>query len=248
MTGSKYRTPALEKGLDILELLAREKRPLLTTQMANLLDRSMGEIFRMVMTLLDRGYIENSEGGDAYILSSKLFLLGMASGSSQNLVASAIPIMQALCKKTGEACHLVITANDQIVVIARVEAPGDTGYTVRVGHVRPIALSNSGIVLYAFQPDGIREQWRDRLIKTVSAGEWRAFEANADMAREQGRMVRQSAIVKAVTDISCPIFSDLGIAAALTMPYLESHVSADLQTCVDEVRIAAEALSRELGG
>ena len=57
MPESKYRAPALEKGLDILELLSRQKRPLLISQMASLLERSVSEIFRMAMVLVERGYL-----------------------------------------------------------------------------------------------------------------------------------------------------------------------------------------------
>lgn len=53
----KYRAPALEKGLDILELLARNSSPMTTSQMACALGRSVSELFRMVLALEYRGYI-----------------------------------------------------------------------------------------------------------------------------------------------------------------------------------------------
>jgi DNA-binding IclR family transcriptional regulator len=59
----KYRAPALEKGLDILELLARNGAPMTTSQMAVTLGRSVSELFRMVLALEFRGYIESSPDG-----------------------------------------------------------------------------------------------------------------------------------------------------------------------------------------
>ena len=59
----KYRAPALEKGLDILELLARHGAPMTTSQMAATLGRSVSELFRMVLALEFRGYIEASPDG-----------------------------------------------------------------------------------------------------------------------------------------------------------------------------------------
>ena len=182
------------------------------------------------------------------VLTNKLFLLGMGTAPNQNLVAKAIPLMNNLAKKTQEACHLVVTADDQIIVIVRVEAPGDLGYSVRVGHVRPLTVSNSGIVLFAFEAEKTRDKWRERLIRTVSPEDWSAFEASAAEARREGVMVRQSSFVKSVTDISCPVFSAHGIVAALTMPYLETRLSANINDCIQFVKDAARDLSYELGG
>ena len=42
---SRYRAPALEKGLDVLELLAAETEPMTLTAIVNQLGRSHGELF-----------------------------------------------------------------------------------------------------------------------------------------------------------------------------------------------------------
>ena len=46
-----YAAPALEKGLDILELLASAEQSMTTGQIADALGRSKNEIFRMVFVL-----------------------------------------------------------------------------------------------------------------------------------------------------------------------------------------------------
>ena len=67
-TERKYRAPALEKGLDILELLARATAPMTISQIASALGRSVSELFRMVIALEHRGYItQASEGRDGYV-------------------------------------------------------------------------------------------------------------------------------------------------------------------------------------
>src|SRR5215472_779303 len=54
-TTSRYLAPALEKGLDILELFAREPTGLTKSDVARQLGRTMSEIFRMMSCLEDRG-------------------------------------------------------------------------------------------------------------------------------------------------------------------------------------------------
>ena len=53
----KYPVPALDKGLDILELLAERPDGLTQAEVARSLGRSVGEIFRMLNALLRRGYL-----------------------------------------------------------------------------------------------------------------------------------------------------------------------------------------------
>ena len=66
-----YAAPALEKGLDILELLARSNVPLSQKEIAQKLGRTIGELYRMVMCLVERGYLVNLD--DRFIVSTKLF-------------------------------------------------------------------------------------------------------------------------------------------------------------------------------
>ena len=52
-----YAAPALEKGLDIIELLSASDHPLTARSIAEQLGRSKSEIFRMVYVLVERGYL-----------------------------------------------------------------------------------------------------------------------------------------------------------------------------------------------
>lgn len=248
MPDRKYSAPALEKGLDILELLAARKRPLTISQMSSEMDRSVSELFRMVQVLEDRGYVSAGGRGEGFELTNKLFSLGMSRGPSHNLLTNALPLMQRLSAETQQACHLVIASENRMVVIARVEAPGDLGFSVRVGHQRPLVHSTSGILLYAHQPDEAKAEWRARLSAGEAPEVWKAFEAEARLALDQGYATSRSEFVEAITDVSCPVFSDAGVIAALTMPHLTSRDGASLDSCIVALKATARDVSAELGG
>ena len=70
----RYTAPALEKGLDILELFAREAGGMIKSEVARRLNRTTSEVFRMLICLQRRGYI--SQGPDErYRLTLRLFEL-----------------------------------------------------------------------------------------------------------------------------------------------------------------------------
>jgi len=148
---SKYRAPALEKGLEILELIARETVPLSLSEISQKLGRSKSEIFRMIVALETLGYIARPDGDEGYRITNRLFMLGMAQPPIRSLQDTALPVMQAVANTVMQSCHLVVPVDDEIVVIARVDSPGDIGYAVRLGHKRPINLTASGAALFAFQ-------------------------------------------------------------------------------------------------
>lgn len=245
---SKYRAPALEKGLDVLELLASAKSPMTLSQISARLDRSVSELFRMVQVLEVRGYVGMSASGDGFELTNKLFSLGISRGPSQNLLASALPMMQALSDQTRQACHLAIASDDRMVVIARIEAPGDLGFSVRVGYQRPLAHSTSGLVLYAFQKPKVREKWRALLRPDLPQDEWTQFEAQAEQAQSQGYFSAPSSYIDGITDISCPVINDMGVIAALTMPWIHIEDGISLDDALLRLKATAKTLSNTLGG
>ena len=53
-----YSAPALEKGLDILELLSSSNSGLSQAEIAKTLNRTVNEIYRMLTILVSRNYIE----------------------------------------------------------------------------------------------------------------------------------------------------------------------------------------------
>ncbi len=230
-TERRYRAPALEKGLDILELLAREGEPLNTPQMAAKLGRSVSELFRMVLTLEDRGYIVQARGREGYGLTNKLFSMGLAQTPMRSLVELATPEMKALADQIGQSCHMTVVSNQQIVVVARIESPRDLGFSVRLGYRRPVMDSTSGVVLYAFMPEEEREQGLRELESVGEAMTVENFRARVDRARQNAYVKNPSDFVDGVVDLSAPIIGSKGVIAALTIPYVRCFPE---KTDVDE--------------
>jgi DNA-binding IclR family transcriptional regulator len=241
-----YRAPALEKGLDVLELLAANRGGLTLTQISSALERSSSELFRMVQVLEARGYVGRAADEDGLILTNKLFALGMARAPAKDLLEAALPTMRAVCPRIGQSCHLAVASGDQMVVVARVEAPGDQGFSVRVGYRRKIVQATSGLVLYAFQTESERRRWGEELRAGVTAATWKAFEAEAAKAREDGYVRADSYVTKAVVDLSVPIYGPDGVAAALTCPYVDTPSAIPMPETIANLQKAAAEITSEI--
>lgn len=241
----KYRAPALEKGLDVLELLSSHHAPMTPSALSQELGRSVSELFRMIQVLEFRGYIEPSPEG--YRLTNRLFTLGMAQAPVKSLAETALPVMRELARATGQSCHLVVRSADQIVVIARIESPGDLGYSVRIGYRRNLIEATSGLLLYGCASSTGRAELGALLIQRFGTQKAKRFFKTAETVSAQGHVERESDFVKGVTDLVAPVMGADGIVATLITPFIQHHPPVcDMATAVDRLRQAAATISAEM--
>jgi len=245
-SGRRYRAPALEKGLEILELLAGEARPMLLSAIGPRLGRSTNELFRMMQVLQYRGFIDQDAGG-GYRLTDKLFSLGMEQPRTRNLLEVALPAMRQLAVTIGQSCHLAVHSKGQIVVIARMESDEQIGFTVRVGYRRSLLKTTSGAVLYAHQNDHTRKRWAAMWEPQPSAQELATFLQRCDSIRGRGHEMAVSGFVAGVTDISAPVMRGGQAAAALTVPFVHSNpLRLPMEETVGHIEAAAREISEQL--
>ncbi|WP_070107436.1 IclR family transcriptional regulator [Burkholderia plantarii] len=248
----RYRAPALDKGLDILELLAEQKEGLTRTEITKRLGRNASEIYRMLERLVARQYVTRSSGGDRYTLSLKLFALAHRNPPTSRLIAEALPPMQRFAENAGQSCHLSVYDRGDLLVIAQVDDPGAWGISVRLGSRVGLADSASGHLVLAFQTPGQRRLMLDEHAKLDSAASFDndMFEAAVSDVRQQGGIRRESRRAFGITDIAFPVLGPSGHAiAALTCPYvqrIDAHDAPSPCAVAALLRRTAEGLS--MGG
>jgi DNA-binding IclR family transcriptional regulator len=217
----KYRAPALDKGLDILELLAATEDGLSQAEIAKALDRSPNEIYRMLDRLVRRAYVRRTSA-DRYELTLKLFELAHMTPPIRRLVSQATPVLRRFARDAEQAVHLVIHDRNILVVVAQVDSPDYWNVSVRVGSRISLVNTGSGHVFLAFASDEERalmlEDRERRKPEKLTAALWDRLAG----VREQGYEIMASLQVSGVTNLSVPIFGPLGtVIAALTCPYTD---------------------------
>ncbi|MDU0355426.1 IclR family transcriptional regulator [Paraglaciecola aquimarina] len=241
-----YSAPALEKGFEILELLAEVRAPMSLTQISTTLERSKSEIYRMVAALETRGYIARHEGGDVFHITNKLFDLGMKVPPVGTLVEAAFPIMHRLSAKIMQSCHIAVANQQRMVVIARVQSPAIVGLSVRVGHHLELYKTGSGRVLLSYMPENVREASLQNFAQTDEEFDREKCEALFSRILSKGHARSKSPIVTGLTDLSFPIFlgNTKEVIACLTVPFIEEKgISLTLSKTEEFVKQAAAELS-----
>ncbi|PSC03276.1 transcriptional regulator [Alsobacter soli] len=243
---SAYAAPALEKGLDILELLAEVGEPLSTRAIAERLQRSKSEIFRMVFVLQQRGYLVREAGTERLALSRRLFDLGIRTPGGRQLTSVVLPLMERFSEESGQAAHLVVLSRAQTVVIATTSGHLDATLTVRPGYGRPALEANSGLLILAFQSEASRHAlMRDAGPTEREQIDSRELRNLFAAIRLQGHRIAPSRDIIAVTDIVCPVIGHAGHAdAAILVPSLQRHRSVSDEHAI---LVALKAICSEAG-
>lgn len=219
----RYRAPALDKGLDILEALAATEIGLTQAEVAKALDRSPSEIYRMLDRLVRRGYVVRSTS-ERYELSLKLFTLAHRHAPRRRLVALAVPVMRRFAQAAEQSCHLTMFDRGRVVVVAQLDAPGYFGLAIRVGSQVPLFGTGSGHVLLAFQT----AQERTFMLgeHAASTGETApdGLEDRLARLRKRGYERMESRQSRGVTNLAAPVLGpDASVVAAMSCAFL-AHV------------------------
>ncbi|AZO22061.1 MULTISPECIES: IclR family transcriptional regulator [unclassified Mesorhizobium] len=247
----RYRAPALDKGLDILELLASVDGGLTQAEIAKRLDRSPNEFYRMLDRLVKRGYVTRPDG-DRYSLTLKLFGLGQLHAPVRRLVSYATSIMRELAETSWQANQLVVFDRGSAVVIAQQEAPRYWGISIRVGSHISLFDTGSGHVLLAFRSPEEREMMIAEHLRSNEEMKLSPdFFARLDQVRDRGYEMMASLQTAGVYNLSAPVLGPDGRGiAALTIPYItlvNAPSAPDITRTITLLQAAAARLSQLAG-
>ncbi|SDR29692.1 IclR family transcriptional regulator [Pseudovibrio sp. Tun.PSC04-5.I4] len=223
-TADKYRAPALEKGLDIIELLAQYASGLSQAEIAKALDRSPNEIYRMLTTLVRRQYVSRSLEGDRFQLSLKMFSLSNQHPPVNRLLEAALPMLRKTSKDMHQSSHIGMEHQGEIVIVASVEAPSNWSFVLKTGSVIGLWNTGTGRAIAAFQNSEMQQLMFNQHERALGEPEMSLaqFRDILGEVRAQGHVRMPSASTVGVTNLAFPILGPNGDAvAALSCPFME---------------------------
>jgi DNA-binding IclR family transcriptional regulator len=241
-----YSAPALEKGIDIIELLAESESGLTVSEISQSLKRHMSELFRIIIVMEQRGWLQKDPETARYSGTYHVLKLAHRSTPAQTLTSAAAPVMHELSTRINQSCHLVVRSGTQGLVILRQENQRrHANLSVRLGAVIELISSCSGQVLLAH----LTLDERNRVLQSISRSRGVSqarLSAKLNKISRQGFEIHRSPITAGVTDIGYPIRGfDGKVVAALTVPYLHA-LDNSLPTSVEQTRRLLEEAARQI--
>jgi IclR family KDG regulon transcriptional repressor len=245
-----YSIAAVDRALDLLEALARVgPAPLAVLAETAGCTRTAG--FRLLRTLQARGFAIQDDARGLWRLGARWGVLGRAAVEQGALAATAMPVLAALGKATGENTYLRVRDGMESETVAIYQTDPTLRVYTQVGKRGPLHAGASRMLL-AHAPEAVQTQvLAQRLSRFTPATRTDAAWIAADLQRirTRGYLITADEVVAGAVGVAAPVRDASGQVVAVI------HVSAPSmrmrpprpRALVPAVIDAATRLSKALG-
>ncbi|HOV26039.1 MAG TPA: IclR family transcriptional regulator [Pseudobacteroides sp.] len=244
---------SVERTLKILEVLSDYSDGLGITELSDKVNLHKSTVFRLLSTLINRGYVTQDLESSKYKITFKLFELGSKKVDKLDLLKSSKPYTRMLMESVNEVVHLIIRDEAEIVYIDKVEANNTISMASRIGKRNPMYCTATGKAILAFLPEEeVLKVWNSSKIVKMTGNtitDFILFKKELHNIRQNGYAVDNEENELGVRCVAAPIFDFKGdIAAAISVSGPVNRITDDkIDFISNEVIKYANLISVEIG-
>jgi IclR family acetate operon transcriptional repressor len=140
---------SLDRGLAILEAVARSNDPVSLGELTTLLGIDKSSVFRLANTLKRRGFLACPTARKDYILGPSIWRLSRQYDWSKMLIQLSHEPLKLLASRTNETAHLAVREGKQALFIDHVGSSRMIAVSGQVGELVPLYCTAHGKALLA---------------------------------------------------------------------------------------------------
>ncbi|PJI07293.1 MULTISPECIES: IclR family transcriptional regulator [Clostridium] len=160
---------SVDRSLSIIEVLSDYENGLGITEISEKVGLHKSTVFRLLSTLIYKGYVQQDKNSSRYGLTLKLFELGNKKVENMSLVTVALPYIKKLMEKTNEVVHLVVRDGTDMVYISKVEPQKTIRMYSSIGKRIPLYCTAVGKAMMSQMLDNeVEEIWEKSDIKKLT--------------------------------------------------------------------------------
>jgi DNA-binding IclR family transcriptional regulator len=252
---ANYLIQSVSHALDILESFTKTDRELGVTELSKRLGLHKNNVFRLLATLEQRGYIEQNRETENYRLGPKTLQIGSIFIEQRECRRQARPILERLMAATGETAVVAVLRADKVIYMDSVETDRTVRAISRIGAMLPAHGTAVGKAQLAFLPPAEIEGFcAARELPALTPKTLRGREAllrDLKGVREQDFAVELEECDLEVNGIAAPVRDHAAaVVAAVGIVAPASRLSEERmrrENVAMQVREAASTLSAKLG-
>lgn len=251
MAETRKRVGAIDRSLQVLDLLTEANRPMNPFELARAAGAPVSTIYKIVADLLERNMLSPAEN-NAVWLGPRLLRYGLSYRASVDVFAAARREMDRLCAAVGETVQICARDEGMMTVVYMLRGPGHFAVASDVGTRVPLNWTASGRLLLGHLPEDERRSIFARSARPSDTGQAETDPvALSRLAREEfeNRLaVQMSASEYAVACIASPIRDAMGdCLATISIVLPESKAQAELERLTQAVRRSAGNVEQAIG-
>lgn len=248
MPGNSNMSATALRALKVLEALGAANAPLSVNDVATSIGADRSTAYRMLMTLLDAGYVTR-HSTSSYQLGYKLLSLASSLLREGEDAERILECLKRLAEETGEGAHYCVLDREATVLVHKVKGAQLVSVDFKLGDRSPLHCTSIGKALLAYQDIRVVEAVIARGLpkvasKTITDPD--AFRAELQAVRRQGYAFDDLEFHDDMRCLAVPIFQEGGIVTAgISMSGPRSRFTlARLEELKDKALAAARQLSK----
>jgi DNA-binding IclR family transcriptional regulator len=253
MNNGKGGIKSIDKALDVLEILASEKRAIGVTELSRMLNVNKSTLHGTLTTLLNRGYLEQDHETGKYKLGLAILSIADAALKDLDLRNKAKPIIKKLSQKHNETVHMVVLRQGKVVYIEKQESAQSMRIHTEIGKRLPAHCTGVGKVLLAWLDKEERKKIIEQhglskfTLNTITDEE--TLERHLEEIRKNGYATDNEEIEEGLRCVAAPIRDYSGkVIAAISIAGPSMRMSLKkLEEMAQSVMDAAMEISRAIG-
>lgn len=212
---------SLSRGLAVLECF-RGGRPLTQIEIAQATGLPYPTVWRILMTLMDLGYIETLPVSERYALTARSLILSAGFQDRENMVQRFRAAMDALCREVLWPISLAAPAGHSMVVRYSTHNATTMTFTVyKPGFATPLGQSATGVAYLSALPQEECEHLADGLNlsdaeRAILAEQLQNARASGYAAYERSRF---NPTPGKLSTIAVPVFHGDAVTGALALSF-----------------------------
>ncbi len=251
-SASRYSAPAVDAALSILETLGGVNEVSLT-ELAHKVGLGKSSVFRLLMTLARRGYVEKNPQSERYRLTYRLFAVASPAADRFGLREAAHPVMERLVFHSGETVNLGVLDGVRVLNLHKVESRQPLRLYLQVEGGAPAHATALGKVLLAsLEQEEVARRLQSRRLDRLTPrtiGDRRSLWRALAKVREQGFAIDDEECSLGLRCVAAPILDHRGlVVAALSISGPGQRLPVPvLSRLAENVQVAAREISERLG-
>lgn len=212
----------VKKALDILEAFVDAGSSMGVTELGQKLKTNKSTVYRILQALLQRGYVNQDDRTNKYLLGYKILRLGGAILGRVPLREIGRANLEALAQETLQTARLAILDREEVVYIEHVEGKDPIRLHLQVGSRGPVYCTAAGKAILAFLPASesnrilSRIRFRSYTPKTITG--IRQFQSELEGVKKNGYAITDEEFREEVRAVGAPIFNmDARVVGAMVI-------------------------------
>ena len=241
------------KALAVLDLMGEQRRPLSVAEVAERVGADRATVYRMLMTLVQAGYVRRDETTRLYRLSFKVLSLARHLVSEDERASQILFTLRRISEETGETVHYSALDRDAAVLLFRAKGTQRVAVDFQIGDRSPLHCSSIGKVLLAYLDAPAVEAILAAGLPQVAPNtitDPEAMRAELTAVRAQGYAFDDLEFAPDMRCVAVPVFENGGsVPGGIAISGPSSRFDHPKLDALRVVAVGyAEALSRRLGG